>query len=93
MTPGAPEPHRFDDLDAMVAMVIQREEARAPLQGVDALAVEAIVALSHAGLDLMTEATHAGPRDVVRLSTRARAQLDAARDLITRFSIAREVAP
>ncbi len=91
---GAPRPHRFDDLDAMVAVAIQREEARSPLQGVDALAVEAIVALSHAGMDLIGEGQRPMHSDLTRkrLLERGRAQLDAARDLIGRFTITREAA-
>lgn len=88
MTVSVPQP--FGELDAVLAQMITTEEERAPLQGVDAIAVAAIVALSHAGAELMTEASHAGPRDVERLSKRARAQLDRARSLMADFVATRE---
>lgn len=49
-TPTVPVPEPFQDLDAVVALAIEAEEERAPLRGVDAIAVRAIVALSHAGV-------------------------------------------
>lgn len=39
----------FQDLDAILAMAITMEDRRATLRGADAIAVRAIVALSHAG--------------------------------------------
>lgn len=86
-----PVPQPFGELDAVVALAIEREESRATLRGVDAIAVRAIVALSHAGAELMTEASHAGPRDVERLSARARKQLDLARELISDLAATREI--
>lgn len=86
-----PVDHPFEDLDAVLAQMIRTEEERAPLQGVDAVAVAAIVALSHAGADLMTEASHAGSRDVERMSKNGRTALDAARRLMSDFTAAREV--
>lgn len=89
MTVPVPEP--FQDLDAVVAVAIQREEERSPLRGVDAIAVAAIVATSHAGAELMTAASHAGRGDVERLSTAGRKYLDRARQLMSDFVATREV--
>lgn len=83
----------FHDLDAVIALDVQREEQRQPLQGVDAIAVRAIVALSRAGADLMTDASHARSRDTERLSKRARAELNEARELMAAFVASRQVAP
>lgn len=89
MTVSVPQP--FGELDAILALAIEREEERAPLRGVEAIAVRAIVALSHAGAELMTQASHASMRDVEGLSTRARKQLDLARELMADLSATREV--
>lgn len=86
-----PVPQPFGELDAVLALAIEREEQRGTLRGVDAIAVRAIVALSHAGAELMTDASHAGVRDVERLSTRARQQLDRARELMADLSATREL--
>lgn len=79
----------FDDLDAMLAVAIQHEDAQEPFRGVDEIAVRAIVALSHAGAALMTEASHANGRDVERLSDAARGQLDHARRLLADLVVIR----
>lgn len=81
----------FSELDAVVAELVRREEERSPLRGVDAIAVAAIIALSHAGATLMTEASHAGSRDVERLSREGRKYLDRARALMADFVATREV--
>lgn len=52
--PTVPVPEPFQDLDAVVALAIQEMEAASPLRGVDAIAVRAIVALSHAGVAITT---------------------------------------
>lgn len=90
MTVSVPEP--FSELDAVLAIAIDQEEERSPLRGVEAVAVRAIVALSHAGAALMTDASHAGRKgDAERLSARARGQLDRARELMGDLSTLREV--
>lgn len=89
MTTPVPPPGLLDDIDAIVALAIMREEHRAPLRGSDAIAVRAIVELSRAGAELMTDA--AVLRDVGQLSLRARRLLDLARELIIALAEAREV--
>lgn len=69
------------DVDAVLATLIIRAEARQEFTGAEIVAVRAIVALSNAGAALMTDASHANRRDTERLSERARAQLTDARAL------------
>lgn len=76
----------LDDVDEIVAFQVRAAEADRPITGVEAVAVRAILALSRAGAALMTDASHANSRDVERLSIRARAQLDDARDLMIDFT-------
>jgi hypothetical protein len=90
---GSPPVARdLGDVDAVLVQLIQIEEAAKPLQGSDAIAVRAIVALSRAGADNLTEAASAGSRDVARLSSRGRAQLDEARRLVAELSRQRDAA-
>lgn len=81
----------FSELDAVVAELVRTEEEKSPLRGVDAIAVAAIIALSHAGANMLTEASHAGSRDVERLSREGRKYLDRARALMRDFVVTREV--
>lgn len=83
------DPEELVDVDAVLVTLILKLEAERPLTGAEVVAVRAIVALSLAGAALMTDASHAGSRDVERLSERARAQLDDARSLLTELRVSR----
>lgn len=82
----------LDEIENTVGILIVAELERRPLTPMEALAVRAIKELSRAGMDLMHDATRANSRDVERLSTRARAHLDAARALMLEFAAMRDVA-
>lgn len=70
------------EVDMVVAELVLAEDGVEPFQHGDAIAVRAILALSRAGADQMTAASHAGRRDVERLSKAARILLDEARALM-----------
>lgn len=85
--PTVPVPEPFQDLDAVVALTIERMEEASPLRGADAIAVRAIVALSHAG-GAVARYRERCPRARVDYSADPRAL---ARQLITDLEATREV--
>lgn len=80
----------FQDLDAVLAQLIRTEEERSPWRGAEAVAVAAIVALSHAGRELVVEASFGGLRAIEKFN-RGRTQMARARELIMQLIEARDL--